>query len=51
MPQLISSKPGLFPTFKEKNSVFIYSSDKVAPSKVLWDTLRWISNDFCDWGI
>ena len=49
--QFISSKPGLLLPFKEKNVVFISSSDKITSSKELSDSLRYISNDLCDWGI
>ena len=49
--QFISSKPGLLPPFKEKNAVFISSSDKVISSKELSDPLRYVSNNLWDWGI
>ena len=39
------------PPFKDKNAVFISSSDKVTSSKELPDSLKYISNDLCDWGI
>ena len=51
MLKYIWSKPGLLPTFIEKNAVFISSSDKVTSSKELSDLLRYISNGICDWHI
>ena len=51
MSQFISSKPGSLPPFKDKNTVFISSSDKVISSKELSDPLIQISNDLCNWGI
>ena len=50
MSQFISSKPGHLPPFKEKNAIFISSSDKVTYSKELSDPLRYISNDLCNCG-
>lgn len=36
---------------KEKNALFIFSSDKVTYSKELSDSLRYFSNGLCDCGI
>ena len=51
MSYFISSKPGLLPLFQENNALSNYSSEKVISSKKLSDSLRYISNNLCNWGI